>query len=136
MSESVSNKIKEKIKDGNWHTSFSKKNTYDYNGIKLQGKWELIYAKWLDLNSIKWRRPTETFKYIFENKEHRYTPDFYLIDECCYVEIKGYKTIKDEEKWKQFPVKLKILMGKDLFELGLIKTYRKQNIKKDPRMRS
>lgn len=42
-----------------------------------------------------------------------------------YIEIKGYKTIKDEAKWSQFPShrKLRVLMKKELLELGVeIKT--------------
>jgi hypothetical protein len=49
------------------------------------------------------------------------TPDFYLIESDTYVEVKGYKTEKDEAKWNQFPKhrKLKILMKEDLISLGV-----------------
>ena len=65
--------INEKIKDGTWHNSFSKSRTHLYdskcNGmVKLYGKWELNYAKWLDDNDILWRRPKENFYYEYENK--------------------------------------------------------------------
>lgn len=45
----------------------------------------------LDQQGISWRRPDEKFPYFFEGRNSYYTPDFYLIDEGCYIEIKGYK---------------------------------------------
>lgn len=64
----------------------------------------------------------ESFAYIFEGKERKYTPDFYLVDSDEYVEIKGYKTDKDAAKWEQFPEhrKLKVLRGEDLIALKII----------------
>ena len=116
--------ILEKIKNGTWHNSFARARTHKYNGMNFYGKWELAYAKYLDANNINWRQPRECFKYIFENKEHYYHPDFYLIDENLYIEVKGYKTKKDEAKWNQFPLKLKVLTGKELKELNLIEDYK------------
>lgn len=116
----ISNTIKNKIKEGTWHYSFSKTRTHVYNGINFYGMWELQYAKWLDKNKINWYRPNETFSYMFENVEHQYKPDFYLIDSEEFVEIKGYETEKDRCKWKHFPLKLKILNGIDLFDLKII----------------
>lgn len=116
--------INKKIKDGTWHNSFSKSRTHEYKGIKFHGTWELNYAKWLDTNGKKWRRVSESFEYIFGNKKRRYTPDFYLFDEKCYIEIKGYETEKDRSKWEQFPFKLKILKGNYLKDLGIISSYR------------
>lgn len=115
-----SNTIKKKVKEGTWHYSFSKVRTYEYKGVKLHGKWELQYAQWLDKNNVKWRRPKEKFVYIFEEKERFYTPDFYLIDSNEYIEIKGYETEKDRVKWNQFPLKLRTIKGKELFELNII----------------
>lgn len=127
---SISKTITKKIKNGTWHNSFSKSRTHEYNNQKFYGTWELNYAKWLDENKIKWRKVTETFQYEFEGKKRRYTPDFYLIDEQCYIEIKGYETDKDRAKWKQFPFKLKILKGKELKDLGIIKNFKDLKLKK------
>jgi hypothetical protein len=54
-------------------------------------------------------------------KSHRYFPDFYLPETEEYIEIKGYKTERDEAKWKYFPKdkKLTILFGTELKELGI-----------------
>ena len=95
---------------------------YKYNDIDLDGSWEYKYAIWLDKNNIKWIRPTIRFEYHLDNKIHYYTPDFYLLETDEYIEVKGYKTAKDDAKWAEFPAdkKLKILFKKDLKELGII----------------
>jgi hypothetical protein len=122
--EAVSDAAKRKIAEGTWHNSFSRARTYDYRGVKLYGRWEVAYARYLDKQKIEWRRPTETFPYSFEGRERRYTPDFYLPADDTYVEIKGYKTPKDAAKWVAFPKKLQVLRGRDLFEMGLIDSYK------------
>ena len=122
--EKIKRIVTEKIKNGTWHVSFAKRRIHEYRGMKFNGKWELGYAIWLDTNNIKWRQVKETFVYVFEDEEHRYTPDYYLEDEQCYVEVKGYETPKDRAKWSQFPFKLKVLKGKELKELGIIQSYK------------
>jgi hypothetical protein len=71
----------------------------DYNGIKLKGKWELIVAKWLDDNQIKWEHETKSFEYEW-NGIRNYYPDFYLPDFDFFIEVKGYVTDRDLSKWK------------------------------------
>ena len=111
----------QKSSRGEWHTSLCKNNHYNYKGIDLHCKWELEYAIWLDKNNIRWERPKERFKYIYAEKLHYYTPDFYLVETKEYIEIKGYATGKDYAKWKQFPenLKLVVLKRKQLTELGV-----------------
>lgn len=118
--QKLSKVVLQKVEEGTWHLSFSKSRTHEYGDTKFHGMWEVRYAKYLDQNNIKWRRPTEKFKYTFEGKDSYYTPDFYLPEQNLYIEIKGYKVSKDEAKWSQFPLKLQVLMGKDLVELGLL----------------
>lgn len=77
--------------------------------VYLNGTWEYKYALWLDANNINWKRNTKGFSYVFDGKQKKYYPDFYLIDENKYVEVKGYETEKDKEKWSQFPEKLMVL---------------------------
>ena len=117
----ISATINNKVAEGTWHASLARNMHYTYNGIDLHGTWELKYAEWLDLNNIAWRRPSESFTYTFEGAEHKYTPDFYLIDSNTYIEIKGYKTDKDQAKWEQFPkdLSLNVFMEEDLLKLGL-----------------
>lgn len=118
----VSKTINQKVENGTWHTSLAKKMHVNYKGVDLHGSWELAYAKWLDSQNIRWKRNTETFSYVFENKTRKYTPDFYLIDSDEYVEIKGYQTAKDNAKWSQFPSyrKLKVMKHAELKALQII----------------
>jgi len=85
--------------------------------VYLRSTTELEYARYLDGSRIQWKANRDSFVYSFEEKDHRYYPDFYLIDEDCYIEVKGFKTLRDEAKWSQFPHKLKILYGKDIKKL-------------------
>jgi hypothetical protein len=71
----------------------------DYNGVKLKGKWELIVAKWLDENQIKWEHETKSFEYEWNGKRNYY-PDFYLPDFDFFIEVKGYVTDRDLSKWE------------------------------------
>lgn len=71
----------------------------DYGGIKLKGSWEVIVAKWLDVNNIKWEHETKSFDYIW-NGNRKYYPDFYLPEFNMFIEVKGYETDRDIAKWK------------------------------------
>lgn len=114
--------INKRVNEGKWHTSLAKKMHFNYNEINLHGSWEVNFARWLDKSSILWDRCKERFSYNYENKERKYTPDFYLIEYDIYVEIKGHKTSKDEAKWNQFPKdkKLIVYQKEDLKRLKII----------------
>lgn len=72
---------------------------YDYNGFKLKGTWELIVAKYLDSIGIKWTNDVKPFEYTWNNTQHQYFPDFYLIELDTYIEVKGYERERDLCKW-------------------------------------
>lgn len=118
----ISKTINEKVANGEWHTSLANHMHIEYKGIDLHGSWELKYAQYLDSNNIRWIRNKDSFNYEFEGKSRKYTPDFYLPDTDQYIEIKGYKTDKDEEKWSQFPKhrNLVVLMEKELKEMKIL----------------
>jgi hypothetical protein len=125
--ERIRDTVNKMIASGKWHTSLAKRMHHNYKGVDLHGKWELRYAQYLDRNEIKWERCKTSFSYEFEGKQRKYTPDFYLIETNEYVEIKGYKTPKDEAKWSQFPKSetLLVLMKKELKNLGIELRYDK-----------
>lgn len=113
-----------------WYSIF---NPYLNCNVKVQGTWEYRYAQWLNTNHILWIRPKKTFSWrrSFDDIAHAYHPDFYLVTEDVYVEIKGYmwkdvnKNVDDKLKMKlvqeQNPnLKLKILMKMDLKNLGIL----------------
>lgn len=86
---------------------------YEYNGIHLDGTWEVIVAQYLDKNNIKWQRPHNSFEYIWENDVHSYYPDFYLPDYEYYIEVKGYETERDLIKYTTIN-KLIVLKKKEI----------------------
>lgn len=112
--------INKKVELGEWHTSLASKMHKTYAGETFHGTWEVAYAKFLDSIGTPWDRNTRTFVYEFNGKTRRYTPDFYLPLEDVYVEIKGYKTDKDEAKWSQFPETLVVLMKEELRSMQII----------------
>ena len=118
----LSETIRKKVDDGTWHTSLAKRMHINYKGNDLHGSWEVAYAKYLDSQNINWVRNKHQFKYYYNDTWHTYTPDFYLLDSDTYVEIKGYKTKKDDAKWEQFPIdkKLVILRYLELAKLNII----------------
>lgn len=68
---------------------------------KLNGRWELLVATFLNECNIKWTNIIQQgFKYEWNNKEHLYFPDFYLPELDLYIEVKGYERDRDRCKWK------------------------------------
>ena len=59
-----------------------------YNGMNFDSIYEIAYYIWLSDHRIKFQyEPNVTFKYIYDDKEHFYMPDFKVEDQ--YIEIKG-----------------------------------------------
>lgn len=86
-----SQKTKERLSEaakknnfGGWHGG----KKYLYNGIRLDSSYEVAFAKNLDENKIKWERP-KPFIWKLNNIEHRYYPDFFLVDYGVYVDTKN-----------------------------------------------
>ena len=84
-----------------------------YNGQRMHSSWELLVARWLDENSIAWTRKVPAFKYQWQGSEKSYFPDFYLPGLDAYLEVKGYETDRDREKWKSIP-ELIVLKEKEI----------------------
>lgn len=100
ISKTMQQVVKENPESYNGVNINGKVKKYDYNGIKLDGSWELLVAQYLDFNNIKWERPRKGFEYIWSNDKHIYYPDFYLTDYNVYIEVKGFETERDYIKWK------------------------------------
>jgi len=90
FSEQRKNRLKE-----NW--SPNPKRNYGkggiYNGIPFDSSYELKFMQLLDEYKIPYERADNKnfrVKYIFENQEHYYYPDFYLPREGSVVEIKPF----------------------------------------------
>ena len=120
LSIKVKETVDKKIITDSWHTSFSKARTQIYKGIKMMGNWEVEFAKLLDEKDIKWIYTNDKFDYVYENKIHKYNPDFYLPEFDTYIEIKGYPIKRDYAKWSTSNINnLNIFFGDDLLKLGL-----------------
>lgn len=83
-----------------------------YKGFYCQSSWELAFVVYCLDHQIKIERNLKSFTYIFEEKEHKYYPDFYVNEE--YIEIKGYKDKKCKAKIEQFTEKLRVLEKDDM----------------------
>ncbi len=89
-----------------------------YKGYYYDSGWELIWIKWAIKNDIVFKRNTKGFEYEFRGEKHKYYPDFYLIEEDRYVEVKGIQDEQWEAKKKYFPYPLETI-GKD--EINILK---------------
>lgn len=84
-----------------------------YRGEWMHSSWELEFAKWADANDIKWTKKVKSFDYQWDGSTKKYFPDFYLEKFDMYVEVKGYETDRDIEKWKVVP-NLIVVKDKDI----------------------
>lgn len=83
-----------------------------YKGYWCDSSWELAFTIYNLENNIVFERNKRGYYYLFNNKIHKYYPDYKVGD--TIVEIKGYETPKDKEKYKSINTELKILYRKDI----------------------
>lgn len=87
--------------------------------ICFKSSYEFEYAKYLDSKSILWYYEIETFNL----GNMTYTPDFFLVNEEKFVEVKGYMSELSQNKinkfLEQYPWDLEILYKEDLIKLGI-----------------
>lgn len=78
------------------HTS---KKRVKYKNIVLHSSYEQMVAEQLDQNNIRWNRPNPLNWIDEKGIEHRYYPDFYLLDYNIYLDPKNdYLINKDQDK--------------------------------------
>lgn len=94
-----------------------------YKGAWMRSSWELLFAKWLDKQGIKWNHEPQAFpiNYTYEKikKEGTYRPDFYLPTLDLWIEIKGWWRDDAKVKFKAFKriypgIEIKVLGKKEL----------------------
>jgi hypothetical protein len=83
------------------------------NLTKVKGSWEYNVAVWLNTHSVKWTNDIEPIPYIWNNKEHKYFPDFYISEFDYYIEVKGFETDRDHCKWAAMIKPLMIIREKE-----------------------
>lgn len=70
------------------------KATYKYNDIKFDSSWELYFWIYCIDHNINIKRAIETFDYYYDNKLHKYHPDFNI--DGMLFEIKGDQFFKKD----------------------------------------
>lgn len=85
-----------------------------YKGIQCDSSYELAWVIYNIEHGIKFERNKEGFDYFFNEKKHRYYPDYYLPENDTYIEIKGFNTTQHQSKINQFHKKITVLYKKDL----------------------
>ena len=73
-------------------TACSPSYSYYYDNKSFDSSWEVAYYIWLKDNNIKFKlHPQEKIIHYIDknNKEHIYTPDFWIIDTNEIIDIKG-----------------------------------------------
>lgn len=101
--------------------SYSDKNVvgrtkhFTINGIRFNSSWEYKVSLYLEKNNIKWQRKgIKPVPYYWNNDWHLYFPDFLLTEYDTYLEVKGYETDRDLEKWKQSDKPILIIKQKEI----------------------
>jgi len=110
ITEETRNKMKLNHK-GNWPGAGRGKSG-TYKGYYCDSTWELAFTVYNIEHNIKFLRNNKGFDYIFENKKHKYYPDYIINGE--FVEIKGVDNDLWQAKLKHFPYKIKVLYKKEM----------------------
>lgn len=103
---------------GDWYQS-------SHGEIWLRSQWEHAFACYLDQGCVRWRYEPKSFPIVVNGKKTTYTPDFYLVDEDRYIEIKGYWRPRYIEKHRVFcdtypEIKINVYGKSELLQLNLI----------------
>lgn len=90
-----------------------------YKELLLKSSWEYLVCFWLDLNKIQFNYEPQAFPVKIHRVQRTYTPDFYLPEFDCWIEVKGWWREDGKEKIKcfrkQYPqINLKIWRRKQI----------------------
>lgn len=97
----------------------------DSSKVWMRSSWEIKFASYLDKNCIEWVYEKESYPIQCSNKNCTYTPDFYLVKDKKYIEIKGWWREDAQVKFNSFVVQyphinIEIYDGSKLRELEII----------------
>ena len=93
----------------NFGSGGGKKGKYD--NILFDSSWELAFYLYYKEHNLFIERCKEKRKYIYENKEYNYIPDF--ITNEGIIEIKGYDTLRSKAK-QEYNQDIKVLHYNDI----------------------
>lgn len=88
-----------------------------YKNYWCDSSWEHAFVIYNLEHNILFKRNKKYYEYIYDNKKHKYFPDYEMCDGSL-VEIKGYETKKDLIKYKSVGgIKIKIFYKKDMLDI-------------------
>lgn len=95
---------------GGYRPNSGKGKKFEYQGYWCDSSWELAFVVYNLNHKIKFKRNTEGFDYIYQNKTYKYYPDFIIYEDGKeqYIEIKNYDNERTLAKYKYFPYNLKV----------------------------
>src|SRR6056297_1592884 len=64
-------------------------NRFEQQTVTLHSNWEVIVAEWLDDNNVEWTRPMKSLVWHDGIKDRRYTPDFFIVKNNLFVDVKN-----------------------------------------------
>jgi len=98
-----------------------------YKGYWCDSSYELAWVMYALDNDILFTRNTNGFKYIYENKEHLFYPDF-ILEDGTYLEIKNFHSELTNAKINYFPHPITVWYKENMKQYI---EYAKQNYGKD-----
>ena len=69
--------------------------------VQVLGTWERDFANYLNSQKVDWVRPSPLIWIDREGQKRRYTPDFFLVEQQIFVEVKGYLSEYDIDKMER-----------------------------------
>jgi len=94
--------------------------------FKVQGTWERAYASYLIHMGISFEAHKGRISYVDEGVLRNYYPDFYLIDEGVYVDIKNRYHFKSQKrkfellKMQHPDITIRLIFGDELRDKGIL----------------
>jgi len=124
MSATASQQIINNVRSSHSNGILCKCKTPNQGVVTVRSSWERDYINYLTNQNIDFFYENKVFK--LKNGKS-YIPDFYLPKTNEYIEIKGYLSPKQEEKYNEFKqeyphIKWKMLKKEDLKDILLKKT--------------
>jgi len=94
------------------------------NECTLRGTWEVKVSEWLNNQGVMWSRK-HYIKYVDDNINRTYSPDFYIPNDDLIIEVKGYYSDRDKRKMllvsEQYPqLKIKFIMKNEIEHIDSI----------------
>lgn len=98
---------------GNYRTQ-----RYYLDDIVFDSSWEIITYLYFKHHNINIVKSYFSYRYVYENKEHVYFPDFYLPGTDELIEVKGREFARDKIKYDSVDKKLTVYYQDDIISFN------------------